>query len=201
MFGMITREGDLDKFSLMQLAAAPPGSKEFYRAEKRFDWLGQRARLINIYRVGALRVLLRNSEKVDKRELGRNFQRVYLSAQWAALIGDPCRLGKSWLTCIEASNALRSRYAASWSDEFITARDGFLGQLSQTLQNSIVPKNLHLEGDMAEAANLAWAAIGQAEISDRYTQLARFLYGMGQSRHGRTGDILRLMAISLLETM
>lgn len=105
------RRGDLDKFLLMNLVTADPRSPEYARAEERYRWLGQNARLINLNRISALRQLFLAGSHQDAVDLARAWGRAYRATQWAALVGDPGRLGKSWLVWKEVDRVLRNRVA------------------------------------------------------------------------------------------
>ncbi|MDQ6905378.1 MAG: SIR2 family protein [Chloroflexota bacterium] len=199
LFGRLVRGGDVDKFSLLALGASRPGSPTFAGGEARFIWFGQRARLINIYRIGALRSIAVLGRQPDALDLMESYRRAYLSAVWAALIEDPCRRGKSWLTCIEVRRALELFAAgrvAAFEDDTLIRHPDFLGES----ERRALFDGFRLREDPAVAASHAWAMIEKGEIGRVYYWTTSSLYRYGGRAAGPWGRAVRLFALSLLET-
>jgi hypothetical protein len=213
--------GDLDKFSLLNLASAHPEQEKesFKRGEERFDWLGQRARLINIYRIYALRQMLTVRKEWKVEQLRECFERVYRSAQWAALINDPCRFGKSWLVLLEVNRVFQNQFPEEWElvelrvaarllMEWGIARKEIeaieyqyhLEWVAARRTTSMHLFDLQLSDEVSVVAPNAWAQIRCGEIGSLYIATAITLYRWGQKRKNRRGLLLRLLAFSLLET-
>lgn len=80
-----------EKYLVIAAHGAEPGSKEYEQAVERYAWLGQRARLINLQRVAAIRVLLTGD--ID----GRTVRGAVQARRWSQAIADPGRTARSTL--------------------------------------------------------------------------------------------------------
>ncbi len=72
---------------------------ERLRARERYEWFGQKARLVNLYRVEALLEHLREA----KRGFGRSHELAHTAVTHASVISDPCRRGKCTLVMLETA--------------------------------------------------------------------------------------------------
>jgi hypothetical protein len=101
-----------DKHMILAVHVAEPGSREYIQARERYEWLGQRHRLINLQRIAVLRSMAADDAR------GRVAHSTVLAASqcvyWSKLVADPVRLGRSRLTALEVS---RRRFSSSrrWS--------------------------------------------------------------------------------------
>lgn len=167
---------DLDKS--LALDAMRDGLGNMDRLEERFRWLGQPARLINVYRVAALASLRWPLVALDSGIAIRR-QKVQESVRWAKKVGDPCRLSRSRLVRLECHLLFRE------------ARVG-LGVRSRD----------------DSYAGAAWDQLAQAEVAWAYRVLPQCLHGWGMRLGRRrapmlrrAGAELRLAALCALETM
>ena len=162
---------DLDKHLLIIAFGYEVGSLRRKKAVELFEWLGQRARVINLYRVDSLQALKEHEARRDPGVLDTARRLADASLDWAQRVQDPWRIGRSGLVRLEIEEIIAD------------------GQESNGV-----------EGDVIKAARAeAWTLITNCEVSVICVQLAKRMHGTGVAR-GVRGRRLRRIALCLLET-
>ena len=203
----LNQSGDLEKFALLEFFSASPTASTLLRSEARFAWLGQKQRLINLYRVSALQELAKPGWNSIKK-LETAFRRAYLAAQWSALVSDSVRLGRSWLVLLEVNHALRKLDArhrnalerlvcSELQDEWAAAQHA---SDSSQGDHRELPLDLHLADRLPDAASLAWAHVRRSQTSRIALGVASVIYEWGLRSGDYRGRPRRLLGLALLET-
>lgn len=173
------QQADLDKYLTIRALMAEPDSPDFARAEAQYQWLGQPARLVNLYRVMALRCLKRAIRNRDERLLRQSYVRALKAIRFARRVEDPCRLGKCWLTLMEVVEAHQTWRGAPTSEP--SPFDRWCIFRRRQAQRSL-------------------ALLRQGEIAGICYWPAALLYRWGLRGRGAWHGRLRLIALVWLET-
>lgn len=168
---------------IIQIISSRPDSIDFARAQELYEWLGQPARLINLWRLRSADALARGTTERDVRLLD-DAEELAAKAFWAAEVaGDPLRRAKCLLMLIEVHEALHER--------------------ARTACRRRIPEQVRRLGygeTWKDAAARAWEGIEAAQFSTSVRRLARRIYDRHGQPGSRRGRALRLYGLMLLET-